>query len=186
MRRAGTAAQSDERLLTLMRANDIGAFNLIYEKYWDPLNHLASHYLNDSDAGKEVVQDLFINLYVKRLELNIRFSLSAYLHASLHNKMLNYQRNKSVYKRHVETAGRLGKSTDNDVQRFIDQSDLESRIGQYINNLPGRYREVYFLYREKGFKVREIALLLKRPANTVDKQLRKILSLLRSYLRDYR
>lgn len=186
MRNSGTTVQSDERLLLLMRANDTNAFAHIYERYWAPLSHLASQFLNDCEAGKEIVQDLFINLYAKRLELNIRFSLSAYLQASLHNKLLNYQRSRSTYRRHLQRVGDIEMPDHYSFQQLIDQSDLENNIEKYIGSLPDRYREVYFLYRRKGLRVKEIAELLQRPANTVDKQLRKILSLLRSYLKDYR
>lgn len=181
-----SVALSDESLLSLLRADDVNAFKLIYQKYWDSLNNLASHFLNDSDAGKDAVQDLFTHIYANRLKLNIRFSLSAYLQASLHNKLLNYQRSKSIYLKHVRRSGKKEQLPNNNVQLLVDKSNLENNIARCINGLPRRYREVYMLFHQHGYNVKEIALLLDRPTNTADKQLRKIRSFLRSYLKDYR
>lgn len=187
MKKSGTALSiTDHALVSLIKTNHIAAFDLVYEKYWDPLQRYASTYITDEDTCKEIVQDLFINIYTKRSELDINFSLSSYLRVALHNRIRNYQRGESTYKRHVSFAARKQNQADNNVDNFITQSDLERRISIYVNSLPVKYREVYMLYRQKEMRPKEMSVLLGRSPNTLDKQLRKVLSLLRSYLRDYK
>src|SRR5688572_26638558 len=81
-------------------------FKELYKRYWTPLIHYSSQYLDDRATCEEIVQELFIQLHLKRDEIKIRTSLSSYLYTALRNRIFNYFRDQAVYRRHISTASR--------------------------------------------------------------------------------
>src|SRR5438067_2233951 len=92
--------------MMMQNLNDEAIFEVLYKKYWNLLLCFARKYIRDQQTCKEVVQELFVTLHVKRDQLTINVSLSSYLYRSLRNKIINHLRNESVYKRHVAMAGK--------------------------------------------------------------------------------
>lgn len=168
--------------------NDEAAFEVLYKKYWDLLLCFAKRYINDRQTCKEVVQELFITLHIKRDQLTIDVSLSAYLFRSLRNKILNHLRNESVYKRHIALAGKKYNivSVTNDVEHWMDMIDLEREIGSCLNEMPHKYRDVYILTMQKSNTVKMTAAMLKRSVPTVERQLRVAMRLIQEYLNKHK
>lgn len=164
--------------------NDEAVFEVLYKKYWESLLGFAGKYINDRQTCKEVVQELFITLHVKRDQLTINVSLSSYLYRSLRNKIINHLRNESVYKKHIAVAGKKYSiiSVGNDAEHWMDMLDLERQIGCCLNEMPDKYREVYVLTMQKANTVKVTAAMLKRSVPTVERQLRVAIRLMQEYL----
>ena len=159
-------------------------FEVLYKKYWEALLGFARKYINDRQTCKEVVQELFITLHVKRDQLTINVSLSSYLYRSLQNKIINHLRNESVYKKHLALAGKAYNiiSVRNDGEYWMDLVDLEQQIGCCLNKMPDKYREVYVLTIQKANPVKTTAAMLNRSVPTVERQLRVAIRLMQEYL----
>jgi RNA polymerase sigma-70 factor (ECF subfamily) len=172
----------DKELLARLQQNDEYVFTLLYQKYWPVLMRLAAPLVKDADTCKEIVQELFITLYRKRCELQIKISLSAYLYVSLRNRIKNHIRHQSIYNRHIRVAKRSLMAVTNDVEQFVSRSELEREIRVCLNEMPEKYREVYLLYNQGTKPLKDIAAYLNRPVDTVEKQFRKAVLLLRDHL----
>ncbi|WP_276483805.1 RNA polymerase sigma factor [Paraflavitalea pollutisoli] len=186
MNKPSTTTQvSDQSLIDRIHQKDDNAFRLLYEKYWKPLLHFASHFIPDEDTCQEVVQELFITLHLKRQQLNVNTSVSAYLYGSLRNRIYNYIRDQSVYNKHVKGASRARWMTtvDNSMQQTLDMLELHRIIEECLTTMPNKYREVYVLHRQYGYTLKKTSSLLQRPVDTVEKQFRRVMVLLRTYLR---
>jgi RNA polymerase sigma factor (sigma-70 family) len=157
-------------------------FTWLYDKYWDSLLKYANGYIADRDTCEDIIQKLFIHLFVSSSKLNVNSSISSYLFVALRNRIYNYLRDQAVYKKHTMLAGTANQGWHNNVDQSIRLRDLENAIGQFVNHLPGKYREVYLLHERYHYPVKEISVLLQRPRNTVEKQLRKAMHLLRDHL----
>jgi RNA polymerase sigma-70 factor (ECF subfamily) len=183
--RSGTSnTYSDVDLLEMIKKKEGHTFDLLYKKYWNSLLHYAAQYLEDEDSCKEIVQDLFVHLHSRQALLKIRSSISSYLYTALRNRIANYVRNRTVYKKHMLLAVSEGPSTQNDVEQFINLVDLQNEIAHSLEQMPLKYREVYVLHKQNHFTIKKIALILKRPSDTVEKQLRRAKALLRVHLKD--
>ena len=172
----------DKQLLSRLQQNDEYVFTLLYEKYWPVLMRMAAPLVGDYDTCKEMVQQLFVTLYNKRSQLQIKISLSAYLYVSLRNKIRNHIRHESIYHRHLKVARRSYPGTTNDVEHFVNRSELERAIVSCLNEMPPKCREVYLLYNQGRCPLKQIAAFLNRPVDTVEKQFRKAMLLLRDHL----
>ena len=170
-------------LLEMISNKDNEAFNLLYKKYWDPLLNFATHFLKDEDSCEEVVQDLFVHLHCRHSPLRIRTSVSSYLYTALRNRIFNHERNKAVYKKHISIAGKVDEESCNNVEQFINYSELRKKIDHSLRKMPVKYREVYELHDKHHYTIKRIASHLNRPVDTVEKQLRKAISLLRGDLK---
>ena len=181
---ASQSQVSDLDILELMRRDDDRAFELLYKRYWPALLHFAARYLDDTDSCEEIVQKLFVQLLQRRSELKIRSSVSSYLYVALRNKIFNYLRDQAVYRKHVITATRKTSFAQNNVEQFIDFKELQEEIFLSLGQMPAKCREVYELREQHHLTVKKISEILNRPADTVEKQLRKATDVLRSHLKE--
>lgn len=92
---------SDLDLLAQFRQNKKSAFDCFYKKYWHKLLNFSMKYLDDLAACEDIVQELMVKFYIERHFLKIKTSLSSYLYAALKNRILNYLRKQSTYKKHL-------------------------------------------------------------------------------------
>jgi len=74
-------AFSDDELLIQLKQDDENAFKEIYRRYWQKLLSAASKRLY-SEESKEIVQDVFTSLWLKREQNQIE-NLQAYLLTSV-------------------------------------------------------------------------------------------------------
>lgn len=76
-------------LLESLRRNDLKAFEYLYLHSRNRLYVLALSILRDEDAARDLVQDLFIDLWYFRTFENIAVSVSAYLFQAARNRAYN-------------------------------------------------------------------------------------------------
>jgi len=176
----------DADLLQLFRNQDKHAFDVLYKKYWNPLLHFAKHYIDDPDTCEELVQDLFVHLHGKPAPIEIHYSLSAYLFRAMRNRISNHVRNAAVYKKHIRLAVHSRAKDHNNVEQFVSYSELKKEIAFSVNQMPEKCREVYLLHEQHHYTVKKIASILNRPVDTVEKQFRKAIALLRLHLKPIR
>ncbi|MBO9203884.1 MULTISPECIES: RNA polymerase sigma factor [Niastella] len=172
----------EEDLIKLIRQNDSLAFDLLYKKYWNRLLHFAFRYVKDGYVCQEIVQELFVQLHTSGARLKINSSLSSYLFVAIRNRIYNYLRNRALYKKHITLAGKRIMSSHNNVEQAINFMDVQKKINDTLCEMPEKYRVVYLLHDKNNFTVKKISEALNRPVNTVEKQLRKAMYMLRDRL----
>ena len=158
------------------------AFEDLYRNYWEPLLNFASRYVDDKETCEEIVQEFFVQLYVRGLNIKIKHTLSSYLCVALRNRIFNHFRNTAVYKKHVTNASKKFSTYQNNIEQSIYLKELEQSIHTSLQRMPTPCREVYVL-RQDQLTVKQISQVLNRPLDTVEKQLRKAKRLLTEHLK---
>jgi RNA polymerase sigma-70 factor (family 1) len=178
-----TQVCDDKDLVHRLSHNDDAVFEVIYRKYWPVLTHVAFTFVQDRDTCNEIVQELFITLYKRRSQLNIKVSLYSYLYVSLRNRIRNHVRHQTVYNKHINLVKRSSpENTVNNVDQFMRLTELEKEIETCLNLMPEKCKQVYLLYQKNQCTMKGIANMLQRPVDTVEKQLRRAVYLLRTHL----
>ncbi len=172
----------EEDIINLIRQNDSLAFDLLYKKYWNRLLHFAFRYVKDGYVCQEIVQELFVQLHTSGARLQINSSLSAYLFVAIRNRIYNYLRNQALYNKHITLASKRIMVSHNNVEQAINFMDVQNKINDTLCRMPEKYRTVYLLHDKSHFTVKKISEVLNRPVNTVEKQLRKAMYILRDKL----
>lgn len=178
----GPLAESDELLFELLKRNDNGAFEKLYLKYYEPLVRFATTSIQDKFYSEEIVQEFFMQLWIKKSYIKIQHSVSSYLYRSIRNKILNHFRDRSTYQKYFLLTDAPDIYADNSGMEIIEHNELERKVSHLIRKMPERCREVYELNRQRRFSIRKTAQILSRPINTVDKQARRAVSFLREHL----
>ncbi len=170
-----------QELLDALKEGKEEAYRQVFFEHFEPLTYFANKYLNDWDASRDVVQEVFSQLYEKRQSLDISTSLKSYLYRSVSNRSLNTIKSQKTHSRHHE----ILKSAADDLteERGIELNELELQIHKVIDTLPDQCRHIFRLSRFEHKTNDEIANELGISKRTVETQISKALKTLRNSLK---
>ena len=155
----------DTLIIEHLRRGDEEAFKYIYEHHYVLLCRFANQILNDAALSEEVVDDAIFYLWEHRREIEITYSVRAYLMRAVRNRCLNVEENQP-----------LG---------VLLERELEDELTRSIEELPVECRTVFKKSRFEQKKYEEIALELGISINTVKYHIKNALSLLQKRLDNY-
>ncbi len=173
---------TDEELLEFLRDGDRTAFTEIYNRYWQVLITHACKILKDDDEALDVVQDIFLTIWNRSSDLEIKSSLKSYLYTATRNqalKVINRSNLKEEFAGELAAAFEEGLSTTDEAVAF---NELSAILEEAIKKLPPRLKIVYEKSREQGLSHRAIAEELNIAENTVKSAMHRTLTYLRSKL----
>ncbi|GAB3314454.1 RNA polymerase sigma-70 factor [Larkinella ripae] len=160
---------------------DSTAFAELHARFAEKLYALAYRKTGDSDASEDLVQDLFVTLWVQRETLFIDKSVQVYLFSALKNRVISHLR-KQLLRQSVPLDEVFSEATvshaANLVQDWIQVREVQEVYLRELKNLPEKSREVFELSRS-GLANKEIAEQLGLAEKTVEFHISKCLRVLR-------
>ncbi len=160
-------------------------FEILFKQHYEPLCAFVYGILRDHDASEEVVQDLFVKMWVKRKDIPADTSMKAYLYRAARNMALNQVKHieiKDQYKLYNKEAMSFSEQNAGDPS---EENELQAMVQRAVENLPPERKKVFLMSREEGLKYKEIAEKLNISIKTVENQMGKALSTLRNDLAEY-
>jgi RNA polymerase sigma-70 factor (ECF subfamily) len=164
---------------------DHKAFETLFKEYYPFLCSFAKKYVADVDSCKDIVHNVFLNLWNKKDVLHTETSLKSYLFKSTHNRCLNHIRDSKKIIHHDVLTDNSAIPAYIESTDYLEQSELEIRIKNSIDGLPEKCRQVFMLSRFEEKKYSEIADQLGVSVKAVEAQMSKALKILREKLVDY-
>jgi RNA polymerase sigma-70 factor (ECF subfamily) len=164
---------TDEVLIERFQNGDVYAFELIVNRYKDPLLNFVFHFLNDRIDAEDVVQETFMRVYRnKHLYRNIA-KFSTWIYTIAGNLAKTELRRRK--RRRLFSMSQLGfdnkeyeiPDTARTADAQVDGEMKEATIRKEIDALPVRFREVVVLRDIDDFSYEEISDILKIPIGTV-------------------
>lgn len=166
---------------------DREAFEKIFRAYYKRLHGFAYSYVMQKEAAEDVVQTVFLNIWVQRESWDPPGRVKSYLFSAVRNKALNILRHQKVVDESESDVVEIFK--DLKKQKHSDEDynlkELQAEIHKGIEALPPRCRQIFILNRRSGLTYHEIAEFLDISINTVNTQMGRALKSLREYLSDY-
>jgi RNA polymerase sigma-70 factor (ECF subfamily) len=180
---------SKERdLLTRLRAGDHSAFEAIFRAHYPAVCSFAHGYLRARDEAEEVGQAVFVALWSRREELDIRGQLRSYLLTAARNQALNRSARARVEQRWYDGSmadpTEEAASTTPQPDRAIESAQTSERVRGAIESLPPGCRRVLQLRWDEQLSHYEIAEILGISVKGVENQLARAKRLLRRELSD--
>ena len=176
------APYDDHELLQLLKQSNDEAFTEIYLRYWDKLIVVAMHRLGNIEEAREVVQNVFCNLWKRRDSLEISHTLNAYLATAIKYEVFKRFASKTRQKRYQDQALRQWQEAATDTEDYLQANELQAQIFSLVKMLPEKCRIVFQLSREKGYSQKQIAAELGIAEKTVEAHLSAALRRLRTGL----
>lgn len=170
-----------KELLLISRGNE-EAFTVFYNRYRSKIYGVALKMLKSTAMAEDVVQEVFLKIWLKRKELIHIERIEGYLFIIARNQILNtlksFAKEESV------------RNTLTPIQGYDDNADHLTRENQYagllknvIDQLPPQQNIVYRLSRQDGLSTDEIAAKLRLSPLTVKKHLSQALKFIRKNTR---
>ncbi len=175
---------SDTQLVFGLKAGDEDAFRQIYDRYWHKLYRVAVGKVKAIENAKEIVQDIFLDLWLRHADLDIE-TLDHYLFSAVKFKVLDYFKHEIVRQNHRDFLTFSQSDADWDTEQEIAYNDLNQSIIACIDQLPPKTKQILELSRLQHKSNMEIADLLGISHRTVEYHIAQGLQNLRLYLRDY-
>jgi RNA polymerase sigma-70 factor (family 1) len=176
---------SDERLMEMLRNENREAFEALYDRYWFTLFSVAYQKIRSREDAQELVQDLFLRLWVRRHQLVIQTTLWTYLLSSLKKKIINYYRSHAIQHLHLNQYQRQQLRTHNPTESEVTVNELNQLIDDKVALLPEHCQKIFILSRYEDMTHHEIAKELQISTKTVANQINKALRILKQPLREY-
>ncbi|GGJ94593.1 RNA polymerase sigma-70 factor [Parabacteroides faecis] len=161
-------------------------FQELFERYFRSLVTYAYRYVNDWNVSEDIVQDVFMALWVNRNEIDFEEPVKPYLYRATYNRSINHL-NSVLVQRRVDHADNLDELIDYEILSYNQHDNLllkeiEEEISSFVKTLPEQRKKVFLLSREENMKNKEIAFLLNISEKTVEKHITKALSDIRTHL----
>lgn len=165
--------------------SDKGDFENLFRLYYQDLCSYAHHFLKDSAAAEEIVQDIFFKLWEKREQLKVTTSIKAYLFQSTRNRCLNVIKHIDIRENYKQQNEQVRKSSELEGFDEMEVSELQDKIQVAISKLPPERQKIFMLSRYEGLRYKEIAKKLGLSPKTVENQMGRALKFLREELVEY-
>lgn len=170
---------NDFQLLELIKSGDADAFAEIYERYWTLILHHALKMLKDDDEAKDLVQDVFVTLWIKIDQIDPNTNIAGFLYISTRNKILNLIRHNQIKTDYLSSLANFVSEPRNSALEELSAKNLNFVIEKEIQNLPVKMREIFELSRKKFLSHKEIADVLDISDKTVKKQINNAIRILK-------
>ncbi len=186
---------NEAELIRRIRDGDKEAFSVLFRTYYSDLCVFVQRYINLPATCENLIQDLFLNIWLQRSQWHPKGTARSYLYKAAQNRAFDYLRHQKVericlqhHKVERELEWELYKSGQYHQDSHLDQSvdrKLLADIQKAVNKLPERMKLIFTLNRDEGLSYSEIADVLEVSVKTVEAQMGRALKSLREQLSDF-
>lgn len=170
---------SDQDLITAMKNGDQNAFEALYEQYWPEVYTMIYRRINDREVTKDILQDIFINLWNYRHRIIAERSLAPWLNSAAKKQSISWYR-KQVSTKQRETLYQENETLIVPAPTELETKELQELLDLEIEKMPENMKLSFRLSRFENKSVREIAEELSLSEQTVRNNVSMALERLRS------
>ena len=178
-------SEEDQYFLNGIHVGDKAVFDKMFVNYYSGLCNFVSRIIKADDVYEDLVQDLFVKIWLGRKKWEPHTSIKSYLYKAARNQAINY------LKRYDVVNFSSGEELEDEISDNINleeelyHKDLSEAVQNAINSLPDRCRLVFTMHRQEGLKYSEIADILNISINAVEKQMGRAFRIMRKLLTNF-
>lgn len=164
---------------------DVKAFEQLYNALWNRLHSIAYNYVRDTATAQEIVQEVFIKLWLKRDDLKEVNDIHAFAIRAVQFRIYDFFDKCKVetkYARHVVERGEV---MINNTHHLAEYNETLQVIEQEISELPDKTQNIFRLSRFEQLSNEELSTKLKISVKTVEYHITQSLKRLRMKLGNF-
>ena len=167
----------------------IDEFREIFLELYPDLCLYASKYVNETEAAKDIVQEVFAGFWSENDKLKNKKLVKPYLFKSVKHRALNYLKRESrkspldeFFELHSEKMANAEKES---IDSLLALASLRADLENAIQQLPEQRQKIFRMSRFDGMRHKEIAKSLDISPKTVETQIYRTLKFLRERLKHH-
>lgn len=175
----------EPRLLAMLSEDSHYAFQLLFDRYKNHIYKVAMMYVKSPMIAEEVVQEVFMKVWLNRKQLFAIQSFESWLFTVSKNTVLNYAKK-------LASEWKASHRFSEQYEQSEDVTDHKVRNNQYaelihkaLQQLPRQQYVIYKMAKEEKLSYAEIGKQLQISPLTVKTHLSRALNTLRIYLREH-
>ena len=172
--------EKDFLFVEKLKKGDYDAYTLLMNDYYKNLCGYANLFTKDPSKSEDIVQNVFVKLWVYRKKIDSNIPIKRYLHKSVYNEFIDqYRKNKSVIsleEKHLRTINTIIDDNSYDIEKLM------TRVNNEIEKLPEKCKKVFILNKKEGLTHDEIAEYLQISKKTVEGHITRAFKILNQKL----
>ena len=172
--RSSYQTYSDEELMRLVSKRDSYAFELLYDKYSEPLlNYFYRMLWEDREKAEDFLQDLFAKIAEKPKLFNTNRNFKTWLYSVANNMCKNEYRKQEVRKgtNNSLDEGMQVKDKNIDQSKSTDFSIFNEQLQTELNKLDENQKSTFVMRYVEDLSIKEIAKAMGCSEGTVKSRL---------------
>lgn len=175
-------AHIDRELILLIAGGDAHAFREIFDKYHNKIYSIAWKITGVKTVAEDVVQEVFIKLWLHKEKLATVENFNAYINAIVRNHIFNSFRKMANEQTLLQKLSAQKPQNNKEVFDSVCYHELEELVHKAVCQLTPQQKKVYNLSRIDGLKHEEIAEKMGISRSTVKGHLTGALSHIKNFL----
>ena len=174
---------TDTKLLELLAHDNRDAFDALYDRYWELLYQAAFKRLKNKEQCKDLIQDVFVDLWCRRGQVTIS-NLKAYLYTAVRFQVYKLVAKEKAGPAFFELYDTIASSTFG-AEGTLMEKELLGHVKAWIDELPEKKRTIFLLHTQHDKSTKEIANQLSLSQKTVQNQLGSTIYRLRLHIASF-
>jgi len=174
-----------QKIWTRFKSGDQEAFAVLYNLHVDHLFHYGTKLCKDEDAVKDALQELFLELFLKREKIKVApENLKFYLLLALKRKLVKkLQSDRKITHDINESVGFEPQySIEFQIMEQEKDAEINLKVTNALKQLPAKQKEAIYLRFNEGLEYTEIAGILEITVESVRKQVHRALKSVREII----
>ncbi|MCO5237153.1 MAG: sigma-70 family RNA polymerase sigma factor [Chitinophagaceae bacterium] len=173
---------SEQQLLSNLIEDDASAFDSLYWKYHRPVFSNIIKFIKDQDKARDLLQEVFIALWIKRKTLDPSLNIGGWLFVISYHKCIDHLK-RTIAEPLLMDEGSLADELIDTGKEREEENRLQLLL-QAVKQLSPQKRKVFELCKLKGKTYEEAALELNISKHTVKEYLTAAMRLIKEYIRE--
>jgi RNA polymerase sigma-70 factor (ECF subfamily) len=170
-------------LIYRISEGDPQAFRKMFEEYSPKVYAFALKLTHSSTMAEEMVQDVFMKIWLNRKSLCGIDHFPAYLYAMTRNMALNILKRMALEEKAKRSIAQETSGTHSHTEEEIIYTDYHHLLSRAIEGLPPQQKLVYSLCHGEGLKYEEVAQKLRISRLTVKTHMQQALRNIKSHFK---
>lgn len=165
----------EAHLITLLADDSEYAFQLMYDRYRNRIYQTAIRYLKSPLLAQEVVQDVFLKLWIERKNIKIDQPLEAWLYTIAKNNLINRLKKIASEWKALSTLKFITQQSVSSTSAKIEEAQYNELLQKAILSLPQQQQTVFCLARHEHLTYIQIGEKMGISPLTVKKHMSRAL-----------
>ena len=172
---------TEKELVELLKYGDKFAFEQLYHNYKERIYGNLYKMVKSVEISEEILQDLFVKIWISRENLDIEKSFRSYLFKISENLVYDFFRKAALNKELESYLVSVAVPATSPVEQHIYYKEGNYMLAKAIESLPPRRKQIYILCKIEGKSYREVSRLLGVSISTINEHIVKATRVVKKY-----